>query len=66
MTEPKPINNLSTASDVIRCIPDTWRKAEIMMQDQHGQFTKVARISLQSNSIGRRVVMIHATGTAPR
>lgn len=52
-------NKLRTAADVIRCIPESWRDAEVKIGNGMGRIEFLRRVSLSRNIVGRKIVIFH-------
>ncbi len=61
----EPTNELETVADVIAKIPSHWRNATIFMSCGIGGVVPIRRVSLQRQSDGRRVVLIHQDNINP-
>lgn len=48
-----------STSDILKMVPQNWRKAEVMIGTSIGSAQPVGRISLHRNKTGKQVVLIH-------
>lgn len=66
MSKPEDSNPIRTVNNALELIPVEWRDAELFVGDTNGRIIRVLKISLEQNTIGRRVVVLSVSDFSPK